>query len=65
VSFLGTIESARAFSERNRRVSRRVPKREFGLDDEVPGEPAEELVDAGQIAAREMATDMRWEAERA
>ena len=52
VSFLETIESVRAFLERNGRVSLRVLKREFELDDEALDELVEELVDVQQVAAR-------------
>ena len=52
VSILETIESARAFLERNGRVSLRVLKREFELDDEALDELVEELVDVQQVAAR-------------
>ncbi|MCZ6887682.1 MAG: AAA family ATPase [Gammaproteobacteria bacterium] len=52
MSFLETIESARAFLERNGRVSLRVLKREFDLDDEILDELVEELVDVQQVAAR-------------
>jgi hypothetical protein len=65
VSFLGNIESARALLVRNGRVFRRLPKRGFGLDNEAPGERVEELVGAGQAAAREIDADLRWEAELA
>jgi class 3 adenylate cyclase len=53
MSFLETIETARAFLERNGRVSLRVLKREFELDDEALEELIEELVDIQQVAARE------------
>ena len=53
MSFLDTIERARAFLERNGRVSLRVLKREFELDDEALEELVEELVDVQQVAARE------------
>jgi hypothetical protein len=53
VSFLETIESAKAFLERSGRVSLRVLKREFELDDEALDELVEELVDVQQAAARE------------
>jgi class 3 adenylate cyclase/tetratricopeptide (TPR) repeat protein len=53
VSFLETIESARAFLARNGRVSLRVLQREFALDDAALDELVEELVDVQQVAARE------------
>jgi TOMM system kinase/cyclase fusion protein len=53
VSFLETIESARAFLSRNGRVSLRILKREFDLDDDALEELTEELVDVQQVAARE------------
>ena len=52
MSILETIESVRAFLERNERVSLRVLKREFELDDEALDELVEELVDVQQVAAR-------------
>ncbi len=52
MSFLETIESARAFLERNGRVSLRALKREFELDDEALDELVEELVDVQQVASR-------------
>jgi TOMM system kinase/cyclase fusion protein len=52
VSFIEAIERARAFLERNGRVSVRVLKREFGLDDEGLDELVRELVDVQQVAAR-------------
>ncbi len=36
MSFLQTVEKARAFLERNGRVSLRALKREFDLDDDAP-----------------------------
>ncbi len=53
MSFLETIERARAFLERNGRVSLRGLKREFQLQDEALEELVEELVDVQQVAARE------------
>ncbi len=56
MSFLETIESARAFLERNGRVSLRALKREFELDDEALDELVEELVDAvGEAMTRQQA----------
>ena len=45
LSFLETVERARAFLERNRRVSLRALQREFDLDAETLDELIEELVD--------------------
>ena len=53
MSFLETVELARAFLERNGRVSLRGLKREFGLDDDALDELVEELVDVQQVAGRE------------
>ncbi len=53
VSFLETIESARAFLERNGRVSLRVLKLEFGLNDDQTEALVAELVDVQQVAALE------------
>lgn len=53
MSFLETVGKARAFLERNGRVSLRALQREFELDDEVLDELVEELVDVQQIAAHE------------
>ena len=53
MSFLETIESARAFLERNGRVSLRVLKREFELDDEALDELVEELVEIQRVAVRD------------
>jgi class 3 adenylate cyclase/tetratricopeptide (TPR) repeat protein len=53
VSFLETVEKARAFLERNERVSLRALKREFELDDDALDELIEELVDVQQVAARD------------
>ena len=53
MSFLETIESARAFLERNGRVSLRALKLEFQLDDDQLEALVEELVDIQQVAARE------------
>ena len=53
MGFLETIDSARSFLERNGRVSLRVLRREFELDDEALDELVEELVDVQQVAARE------------
>jgi class 3 adenylate cyclase/tetratricopeptide (TPR) repeat protein len=53
MSFLDKIERARDFLERNKRVSLRVVKREFDLDEEGLEELVEELVDIQKIAATE------------
>ena len=59
MSFLETIDSARAFLERNGRVSLRILKREFELDDEALDELVEELVHVQQVATRE-GTVLSW-----
>ena len=53
MSFLETIESVRAFLERNRRVSLSVLKREFDLDEDALQQLVDELVDVQQVAAHE------------
>jgi class 3 adenylate cyclase/tetratricopeptide (TPR) repeat protein len=53
LGILETIERARAFLARNRRVSLRVLQREFGLDDDGLDELVGELVDVQQVAALE------------
>ncbi len=53
MSFLETVEEARAFLERNGRVSLRALQREFDLDDGSLDELVEELVDVQQAAERE------------
>ena len=53
MSLLETIENARAFLERNGRVSLRVLKLEFELNDDQTEALVEELVDVQQVAARE------------
>jgi len=53
MGFLETLESARAFLERNGRVSLRALKREFDLDDEALDELIEELTEIQEIAVRE------------
>ena len=53
VGFLETVEQARAFLERNGRVSLRGLAREFELDDETLEELVEELVDIQRVAERE------------
>lgn len=53
MTFLETVEKARAFLERNGRVSFRALARQFELDDDALEELVEELVDVQQVAARE------------
>ena len=49
MSFLETVEKARAFLERNGRVSLRGLQREFNLDDGALDELIEELVEVMQF----------------
>jgi class 3 adenylate cyclase/tetratricopeptide (TPR) repeat protein len=53
MSFLKTIEAARAFLERNERVSLRALQREFALDDDELEELIEELVEIQRVAVRD------------
>jgi class 3 adenylate cyclase len=53
MSFLETVEKARAFLERNGRVSIRALQREYDLNDEDLGELIEELVEIQQVAVRD------------
>ena len=53
MSFLETVERARAFLERNGRVSLRALQREFNLDDDALGELIEELVEIQRVAVRD------------
>jgi class 3 adenylate cyclase len=53
LSFVETIERARALLERSGRISLRVLQREFGLDETALEDLIEELVDVQQVAARE------------
>ena len=53
MGFLETVEQAKTFLERNRRVSLRGLAREFELDDQALDDLVEELVDVQQVAARE------------
>ncbi|MBW2290282.1 MAG: adenylate/guanylate cyclase domain-containing protein [Deltaproteobacteria bacterium] len=53
MSFLETVERARAFLERNGRVSRRALQREFDLDDSALDELIEELVEIQRVGVRE------------
>src|SRR4029077_9582060 len=53
VSFLETVERARTFLERHRRVSLRALRREFALDTETLAELSEELVQVQRVAGLE------------
>jgi class 3 adenylate cyclase len=53
VSFLETVERARNFLERHRRISRSALRREFGLDTEALAALSEELVQVQHVAALE------------
>jgi class 3 adenylate cyclase len=53
MSFLETVEKARAFLERNRRVSLGALRLEFGLDEAQVETLVEELVEIQQIAVRD------------
>ena len=53
MSFLETVEKARAFLERNGRVSLSALRLEFGLDEAQIEALVEELVEIQQIAVRE------------
>jgi class 3 adenylate cyclase/predicted ATPase len=53
VSFIATVEQARALLERHGRLSLRALQREFDLGDEVLEDLVAELVDVLQVAARE------------
>ena len=53
MSFLETVERARAFLERNGRVSHRALQREFNLDDGALEELIEELVEIQRVGIRE------------
>ena len=53
MSFLETVEAARAFLERNERVSLRALQREFALDDDELDDLIEELVEIQRVAVRE------------
>ncbi len=53
MSFLETVEAARAFLERNERVSLRALQREFDLDDDELDDLIEELVEIQRVAVRE------------
>ncbi len=50
MSFLETVEKARAFLERNGRVSLSALRLEFGLDEAQIDELVDELVDVQQVA---------------
>ena len=51
--FLETVEKARAFLERNGRVSPRALQREFDLDDRALDDLIEELVEIQRVAVRD------------
>jgi class 3 adenylate cyclase len=53
VSFLETVDRARTFLERHRRVSLRALRREFALDAETLAELSEELVQVQRVAVLE------------
>jgi class 3 adenylate cyclase len=53
VSFLETVDRARTFLERHRRVSLRALRREFALDAETLAELSEELVQVQRVAGLE------------
>jgi len=53
MSFLETVERARAFLERNGRVSLRALQREFDLDDDALDELIEELAEIQRVAVRD------------
>jgi class 3 adenylate cyclase/tetratricopeptide (TPR) repeat protein len=53
LSFLETVERARDFLERHRRVSLRAFRREFGLDQDALAELSDELVQVQQVAKME------------
>ena len=53
MSFLETVENARAFLERNGRVSLRALQREFNLDNSALDELIEELVEIQRVAAQD------------
>jgi class 3 adenylate cyclase/predicted ATPase len=59
MSFLETIERARSFLERHRRVSLRALAREFALDEDALEALIEELVDIQHVAARDGKT-LAW-----
>jgi class 3 adenylate cyclase/tetratricopeptide (TPR) repeat protein len=53
MSFLETVEKARAFLERNGRVSLRALQREFNVDDDALDELIEELTEIQRVAVRD------------
>ncbi len=53
MSFLETVEKARAFLERNGRVSLRALQREFNLDDDALDELIEELAEIQRVVVRD------------
>jgi predicted ATPase/class 3 adenylate cyclase len=62
MSFLDTIERARAYLERHHRVSLRALRREYGLDDDAVEELVEELVEVQAVAALDGKT-LTWTGE--
>ncbi len=50
MSFLETVDRARTFLERHRRVSLRALRKEFGLDPETLAELSDELVQVQRVA---------------
>ena len=62
MSFLETVERARALLERHRRISLRALGRELGLDPEALAELSEELVLVQRVAVRE-AEVLVWASE--
>jgi class 3 adenylate cyclase len=59
MSFVETIRRAKALLEREGRISLRVLKREFALDDEALDELVEELVEVQRVALRDERT-LTW-----
>jgi class 3 adenylate cyclase/tetratricopeptide (TPR) repeat protein len=53
VSFIETIERARALLERNSRLSLRALQREFDLDDDALDELVDELIEIQRVAVRD------------
>ncbi len=58
------VEQIRGFIERNGRVSQRMLRRQFDLDDEELDEVIEELVDVQQVAVRD-GNVLAWASDRA
>jgi hypothetical protein len=63
MSFLETVERARALLERHRRVSLRALGRELALDADALAEVSDELVEVQRVAIRE-AEVLVWAGER-